>query len=106
MKTNRIRSLNTALVFGFAFFLVAHAHADSSTVWDAIGKFAPVKSPEKIKSLKPGEMVVKVCNACKQVTLIHVVSVGQGHYDLQSQKCEYCGSSDTYLAVPAVEKAK
>ena len=64
-----------------------------------IAKFEPVKSTKQIEELKQDDTVVKVCSACKSVTLVRIEKSGKGLYDVVAKKCEYCGSEDTYVAV-------
>jgi len=96
MKNQTITRLS--LLLGLALLIPALAHAGGNT-GQMIAKFEPAKSTEQIEKLKEGDTVVKVCRACKMVTLVRIEKGGKGLYDVVTKKCESCGSDDTYVAI-------
>ena len=89
--------LGCLLVMG-AVANITPAYAGGNT-GQMIAKFEPAKSVEQIAELKEGDTVVKVCRACKAVTLVRIEKGGKGRYDVVAKKCEDCGSEDTYVAI-------
>jgi hypothetical protein len=102
MKIKTLQQFVLALGLGLALLIPSAVRAGGNQ-GQSIAKFAPVKSDEEVAQLKPGDTVVKVCRACRAVTLIRVEKGGKGVYDLAAKKCEDCGSEDTYLAVTKQE---
>jgi hypothetical protein len=98
MKMNTIARSGLALLLGFALSLPLAVRAGGNT-GQMIAKFEPAKSVAQIESLKDGDTVVKVCRACKAVTLVRIEKRGKGLYDVVAKKCEDCGSDDTYIAI-------
>jgi hypothetical protein len=78
--------------------LSSSAYAGGTT-GQMIARFEPAKSTAQIEMLKEGDTVVKVCRACKAVTLVRIEKGGKGAYDVVAKKCEDCGSDDTYVAI-------
>ena len=64
-----------------------------------IAKFEPAKSAEQVTVLSEGDSVVKICRACRNVTLVRIEKGGKGLYNVVAKKCEDCGSDDTYVAI-------
>ena len=100
MKINHVKIGLLALALGLAASLPFTARADSGIVSQTIAAYQPVKPGMDLSRLKAGDLVVKVCKDCHHVTLIRIVSVGQGPAGFAAEKCAYCGSMNTYFAVP------
>jgi hypothetical protein len=98
MKNKPFRLRYLAVLMGLTLSLPIVARAGGNT-GQTIARFEPAKSVEQIESLKEGDTVVKVCRACKVVTLVRVEKDGKGIYDIAARKCEDCGSDDTYVAI-------
>ena len=98
MKNKSLRLSCLAVLAGLVLSLPIAGRAGGNT-GQMIAKFEPAKSAEQIGMLKEGDAVVKVCRACKSVTLVRIEKGGKGLYDVAAKKCEDCGSDDTYVAI-------
>lgn len=90
--------LTGMLAVASVFANLSTAHAGGNT-GQMIAKFEPAKSAEQVQLLSEGDTIVKVCRACRNVTLVRVEKPGKGLYDVVARKCEDCGSDDTYVAI-------
>ena len=106
MKIKTHQFSGAALLLAVALFTPVHTRADSGIVSESISTFRQMKPESDAKSLKAGDTMAKVCNGCKRVTLVRIVSVGQGQLNLAKEPCTYCGSKDTYLAIAEKPAAK
>ena len=98
MKIQSLRVTCLAILASLTLSLPLAVHAGGNT-GQMIAKFEPAKSAEQIEMLKEGDSVVKVCRACKMITLVRIEKGGKGTYDVVAKKCESCGSEDTYVAI-------
>ena len=103
MKTTIIRQI--CLAVGLALMVSAPAisraggNEAQGNKGMVVAKFKPMKSSDDLNNLKEGDVIVKVCRDCGEVTLIRVDKSGKGVYDYVSKKCEDCGSDNTYIGV-------
>ena len=91
-------SLGLGLLLCLPSFSYAGGDQPQATKGEVIAKFKPVKSDKDLNDLEPGDVIVKVCRDCGDVTMVRVEKAGKGVYDYLAKKCEGCGSENTYMA--------
>ena len=91
-------SLGMAILLCFSSSSYAGGDQPQVGKGEVIAKFKSVKSDEGLSDLQPGDVLVKVCRDCGDVTLVRVEKPGKGVYDYVAKKCEGCGSENTYVA--------
>jgi hypothetical protein len=97
MKIKTIQKFGFTTLLGLALLTPAALHAGGRS-GKIVSNFKPV-SLQELDGLGQGAAAVKVCRACRKVTLMQVHTGGRGAAVQFVSKCDPCGSEDTYYGI-------